>query len=373
MSAFKYLFVKEVRQFLGNRIMPVLSIFFPIILMLLLPLIATMEVKDVKLTVVDHDRSSLSLQMIEKVTESDYFVFVSYCDTYAEAMDEIGLGHCDLVLEIPRGFEKNLVSGNPTEVYIAANSVNSTRGSMGSGYLSSIVSDFASGVASAGSAAALAESAASPLGIKVQYRYNPYLNYRLFMVPALMIMVLIMLCGFFPTLNIVTEKSSGTIEQINVSPVSKIEFILSKVLLYAIVGLVAFSIALTVGHFVYGIASYGGIAEIYVAAVLFLLFMSGFGLIISNFSDTLLQAVFTMVFFLLIFMLMSGIFTSISSMAHWAKGLTYILPTRYFVEILRTVCLKGSTFSDLALQYTMLAVFATLINLFAVLSYRKQS
>ena len=193
------------------------------------------------------------------------------------------------------------------------------------------------------------------------------------MVPALMLVSIILIGGFFATLSIVSEKETGSIEQINVSPVRRRDFILSKVVFYGLLGIFAFTLSFLIAHFVYGLASNGGLLEIYVGAVIFLAFMAGFGLMVSNYSETMLQSVFIMLFFVLIFMLMSGIFTPVSSMETWSQYVTYLLPTRYFANILRSVCLKGSNFSDLAFDFIMLSVFAVVINIFAVLTYRKRS
>lgn len=249
-------------------------------------------------------------------------------------------------------------------MYIAANAVNSTKGSMGAGYLSSIVSSFSTEESGA---------SASPVSLSVQYIYNNHLNYRLFMVPAFLIMVLIAICGFLPTLNIVSEKEKGTIEQINVTPVSKFEFMASKIIFYGILGLIIFTLSFLVGKLVYGIAPYGGYGALYLAAVLFLLFMAGFGLTISNFSNTLQQAVFVMFFFMMIFVLMSGLFTPASSMVPWAYKFTYLLPSRYFVDLMRAVCLKGSGIADVWFEFVMLSVFTVLMNAVAVITYRKRS
>ncbi len=368
MAAFKYLFVKEVRQFMGTRIMPIVSIMLPLVSMLLMPLVATMEVKDVNLCIVDHDRSSLSTRLTNQIISSDYFIFTSQEETYQEALDQLGLGKCDIILEIPEGMERDLMRGETVDVYIAANAVNSTKGSMGSGYLSNIIADFATELQSNN-----AVLTASPMSLEVQYRYNPHMSYRRFMVPALMIMVLVMLCGFLPTLSIVMEKENGTIEQINVSPVSKLQFILTKVLTFGLAGMFSFILSFSIGRFVYGVGAYGGYPEILVGAILFLLFMAGLGMIISNISSTILQSMFTMMFFVLILMLMSGIFTSVSSMATWAQYITYVLPTRYFVGLMRSVCLKGSHFADLRLEYCALAIAAVAINAIAIITYRKQS
>ncbi len=368
MSTFGYLFIKELKQFRANPFMPVVLVLLPVLLMLLVPLAANMEVKDVRLAIVDRDRSTLSGRLTDKISRSGFFVFTSYEDTYEAAMEELGKGNTDIILEIPAGMEADMGKGESVEIFIAANAVNNTKGSMGGGYLTSIVSDFSDEIMQSGGFASH-----QPLKIVPQFRYNPHLEYKLFMVPALMIVVIILVGGFFPTMSIVSEKESGTIEQMNVSPVRKRDFILSKVVFYGILGLFAFTLAILIAHFVYGLASHGGLIEIYVSAVIFLVFMGGFGLIISNYSETMLQAVFLMLFFVLIFMLMSGIFTPVSSMETWSQYVTYILPTRYFVNILRAVCLKGSHFADLTFDFVMLSVFAVVINAAAVITYKKQN
>lgn len=365
MSAFRHLFIKEAKQFAANPFMPAVLVLLPVLLMLLVPMAANMEVRDVRLSIVDRDRSAMSARLVDRIFQSGYFIFSSYEDTYESAMAVLSRGDADIVLEIPSGMERESGRGETSEIYIAANAVNNTKGVMGGGYLSSIVSEFSSELQGT--------HGASPLKIVPQYRYNPGQEYKLFMVPALMIVVIILVGGFFPTLSIVSEKENGTIEQINVSPVRKRDFILSKVVFYGILGIFAFTLAFLIAHFVYGLASRGGLLEIYSGAMIFLVFIGGFGLIISNYSDTMLQAVFMMLFFVLIFMLMSGIFTPVSSMETWSQYVTYLLPTRYFVNILRAVCLKGSQFADLTFDFVMLSVFAVVINAVAVITYRKQN
>ena len=344
MSAFGYLIEKEAKQFNSNRFMPVVTILLPVILMLFVPLLANMEIRNVRLTVVDHDRSTLSSQLVDRILQSEYFIADAYCDTYEEAMARMGKGRTDIIIEIPEGMERSVGRGETVEIFIAANAVNSTKGSIGGGYLSSIVTGFSSELASSSGSETV-----MPLTVNPQFRYNPYMDYKLFMVPAMMIVVIILIGGFFATMSIVNEKENGTIEQINVSPARKRDFILSKVVFYGFLGLIAFTLAFLIGHFVYGLAPHGGIPELYVGAALFLIFMA-----------------------VLIFMLMSGIFTPVSSMETWSQYLTYFLPTTYFVNILRAVCLKGSQFQDLAFNYIMLAVFAVVMNVIAVVTYKKQ-
>lgn len=357
MSAFKYLFEKEVLQFEANPFMPKLILIFPMIVMLVIPWIATMDISHVSLSVIDLDKSTSSEQLVKKVEASEYFRLRTYRGSFEEALEDVETGQADVVLQIPHSYEKDITNGIHAEVFIAANSVNGTKGSLGSSYLSAIVSD----------------RGKTPVTVSTQNLYNKTLNYRLYMVPALTIVILIILCGILPAPNIVGEKESGTIEQMNVSPASKLDFILAKDAFYWILGLIIFTIAFAIGKLIYGIAPFGGYVDIYLAAILFILVMSGIGLLVSNYSGTMQQAIFLMFFIVMTCMLMSGLFTPINSMPGWARALTYAIPPRYFVDIMRSVCLKGSTVADLWLDYTMLAVFAAGLNILAVISYRKQS
>ena len=164
------------------------------------------------------------------------------------------------------------------------------------------------------------------------------------MIPALMGMLLTLICGFLPALNVVSEKEVGTIEQINVTPVPKFTFILAKLLPYWITGFIVLTLCFLLAWLLYGITPVGHFIVIYFLAILFVFVMSGFGLVISNYSATMQQSMFVMFFFMLILMLMSGLFTPVSSMPEWAQVITYFNPLKYFMEGMRMVylncCLK---------------------------------
>ena len=209
--------------------------------------------------------------------------------------------------------------------------------------------------------------------VTIENRYNPTLNYRHYMIPALMIILFILICGFLPALSIVGEKESGSIEQINVTPISRLTFTLSKLVPYWIIGLFVVTIAMLVAWLVYGLVPVGSVGAIYLGALLFILTISGFSLTIANFSDTMQQTMFVMFFFIMIFMLMSGLLTPIDSMPEWAQKFTAILPPRYYVEILRSVYLKGTSIVELRTNFVVLSIFALFFNILAALTYKKQA
>lgn len=202
--------------------------------------------------------------------------------------------------------------------------------------------------------------------------YNPTLNYKLFMIPALMVMLLTLICGFLPSLNVVGEKEAGTIEQINVTPVNKFTFIAAKLIPYWLIGIVVLTICFVLAWLLYGILPAGNFLTVYACALMFLPVVSGFGLVISNHSATLQQAMFVMWFFMLVLILMSGLLTPIHSMPRWAQWITVANPLRYFVEEMRTIYLRGGGFAELIPQLCALLMFAVVANVWAVKSYKKR-
>lgn len=347
-------------------------IVMPFMAVLIFPLVANFEIKNINLAVVDNDKSTYSQQLVQKVSSSGYFRISDVSDSYPQALRSVELNKSDIILEIPPHFERDLAKEKGASVLIAANSVSGTKGGLGSSYLAGIIGDFSSNVRSEWITASDRFSSGR-FEISPQFWYNPRLLYTYFMVPALMVMVLAMLCGFLPALNIVGEKANGTIEQMNVTPVNKFTFILSKLLPYWIIGFVVLTICFIVARIFYGLVPEGSLATIYLFAALFVLAFSGFGLVISNYANTLQQAMFMMFFFVLTFILMSGLYTPIANMPQWAQYLSNFSPLKYIIIVLRQVYLKGSSFSELLLPFAVLSGFAVFFNGWAVLSYRKSS
>ncbi len=338
----KYLIHKEFLQIRRNAFLPKLIIMFPIVIMCVMPWVMQMEVKNIVVDVVDIDHTTESQRLAQQVAASNYFIFGGQKATYAEAMKDIEKGRADIILEIRNG-----------QYLIAANAVNGTKGSMGCAYLSQII-----------------RPTPQPRSLLL---YNKGQNYKLFMIPALFAIVMMLMTGFLPTLNIVGEKEAGTIEQINVTPVSKWSFILAKLIPYWLIALFVITVSLLLAWLVYGITPAGPVWLIYMLAMLLALFFSSLGLIISNYSDTMQQAMFVMWFFIVCIMLLSGLFTPTRSMPSWAYLTTYINPMHYFIDAIRTVFIRGGTFWSIAHQVYALFAIGTFMAVWAVQSYKKTS
>ncbi|WP_276896616.1 ABC transporter permease [Helicobacter japonicus] len=360
-----FLIQKEFKQIFRNKFLPKLIFIFPIMVILVLPWATNMEIKNINIGIVDFDKSSTSKELIMKISSSPYFNIMLSAKGIKEAYHCIDTNECDIILEFPQYFESRIFKEHKAYLGIYANATNGIKGSLGSGYLSSIIMGFAKEKMSVVEQIQSAE-------ILSLYRFNPYLDYKIYMIPALLAMVLTLLCGFLPAFNIVGEKAKGNIEQINVTPISKFAFIVSKLIPYWTIGFIVLSLCFLFAFLLYGLVAKGSYLLIYLFALGYIFVVTGLGLIISNYSHTMQQAMFVIFFFMLILVLMSGLFTSIKSMPDWAYYFTYINPLRYFMESLRLIFLKGSTFSDIWHNFIALLLFAGVLNLWAVMSYKKR-
>lgn len=331
-------------------------------IMCVMPWVMNMEVKNIVVDVVDNDRSTLSQQLVHEIEANKYFIFHGQQPTYAQALNNIENSKADIVVVIPQNYSRDLSSGRVPQVLIAANAVNGTKGAMGSSYLSQIVS-----------ANALPSVTAIKSKVDTLYLYNKHLDFKLFMIPALFAMIMMLMTGFLPTLNIVGEKEKGTIEQINVTPVSKWTFILSKLIPYWMIAIFIVTVCLLLAWLLYGIIPVGNVALIYLLSMLLALFFSSFGLIISNYSDTMQQAIFVMWFFVVILLLLSGLYTPTRSMPSITYLSTYINPVSYFIEAMRTVFIRGGDFDSIIHQVLALSGIGLVMGTWAVMSYKKNN
>lgn len=369
MKTLTFLLEKEFKQFFRDPFMPKMVVVFPVIIMLIIPLVANLDFKNINICIVDNDHSGFSRLMTDKISHSSYFILKETPQDYKKAMEAMDKRGIDIILEIPQDFEREIVRNEKPGISIVANAVDASKGASGTAYLTQIVAETLSETMTANGV--LTEK--TPDLITVRNLYNPTGNYRHFMIPALTVMLIIIVCGALPALNIVKEKESGTIEQINATPVSKLTFTFGKLIPFWIMGLFILTIALVIAKSVYGLSPAGELWIVYANAMLFTLAISSFGLIISNFSETMQQAMFIIFFFIMIFVLMSGLLTPVESMPPFAQAITRFLPPRYFIETMRGVYLKGSGISDVYPQLLWLAGFTIVLTIIAIISYRKRS
>lgn len=366
-----FILQKEFRQIFRNKALLPMIFVLPVIQLLIMPLAANYEVKNINLSVVDHDHSGYSQKLVSKITSSGYFKLKDYSTSFNTSMRMIEKDEADLILEIPPGFERNLVRENSQKLFIAVNAINGIKANLGGAYLNMIIADYNNELRSELSPAFRFNSVPD-IKIESANWFNRFLKYTYFMVPGILVVLVTMVCIYMCSLNIVKEKETGTIEQINVTPIRKYQFILGKLIPFWIIGIFVFSVGLwIVGRLVYGIVPAGNILLVYAFMALYLIAMLGFGLLISTYSETQQQAMSVAFFFMMIFLLMSGLFTSIDSMPVWAKNIARCNPVTYFIDVMRMVILKGSEFRDIRFHFLVMSIFAVIFNSWAIINYRK--
>lgn len=365
MKTILFLLRKEFLQIFRNRVIVVMIFVMPILQLLILANAADYEVRNLTLYVVDQDHSSYSRQLTGHFAASNYFLLEGMPASAKTANVAIARDAADLVLDIPYGFERDLLRENAASLHLNINAINGVKAGLASSYAQAIIRDFNQEIRSE-------ITGTSPWLPSYRYWYNPEMDYYTFMVPGILVMLVTLVGMFLSGLNIVKEKEIGTIEQINVSPIRKSQFVIGKLLPFWLIALVELAIGLIVGRLVFAIPIEGSLSLIFGFASLYLLAVLGIGLFISTITETQQQAMFIAWFFLVIFILMSGLFTPIESMPDWAQAVTRLNPVAYFVDVIRLVLLKGSSAWDIRTQMLTMGAFAVVINAAAMLNYRKQ-
>ncbi|MBI2968883.1 MAG: ABC transporter permease [Bacteroidetes bacterium] len=371
MRTLLHLLQKEFRQIFRDPTLLRAILIAPCLQLLVLPWAANYEVKNIQLAVMDQDRSPVSQKLKAKIFSSGYFIPAGYPHSYHDAWQFIERDKADIVMVLPRNFERTLVRENKGKIFLAVNAINGIKATVGSGYLAGIIVNFNKEIVME----LFPPEKISPvpeIEITSINRFNPMMNYRTFMVPGILVMLVTMIGGMMCALNIVKEKEIGTIEQINVSPVGKFHFVLGKLIPFWIIGMVVFTIGLAIAWLVYGIIPAGSIALLYLFLSVYLLAVLGLGLLISTYSSTQQQAMSLAFFFIMIFNMMSGLFTPIESMPQWAIVIARLNPLSYFIDVMRMVVLKGSGFQDVTTHLLAVCGFAVVFNVWAVLNYRKR-
>ncbi|TNE52796.1 MAG: ABC transporter permease [Bacteroidetes bacterium] len=370
MKTLRIILKKEFRQIFRNSLLLKVIFVAPLLQLIVLPWAANYEIKNISLVVVDTDRSGFSRELVSKISASGYFVVKENTSSYEQAMAFVERDEADILLQIPTGFEKKMVRESHQKLLMVANAINGTKAIVGSAYLGSVIRDYN------GKLRTEWLNGGGPAGgieITSSNWFNPAMNYQVFMVPGILVMLVTMVGGMMSALNIVKEKEIGTIEQINVTPIRKYQFILGKLIPFWIIGMLVFSIGLLISRILYGIIPEGNLLLLYAFLAVYLIAVLGFGLLVSTYSETQQQAISIIFFFLMVFNLMSGLFTPIESMPEWAQWIARINPLTYFIDVMRMVVLKGSGLRDVWSHLAVIGGMAVFVNFWAVLNYRKTS
>lgn len=368
MKTLLYILQKEFTQIFRNKAMLPIIFLMPLLQLLVLVFAATFEVKHIDLSVVDNDHSVTSARLISRIGNNTIFHVNTIVDTQDEAEELMRRNKIDITLCIPHDFEKKLTTSTSPDIQILADAIVGNSAQLGSAYLSSIIMDFNKDIL-------VKRTGGSTVGNQINvvssYWYNAELNYRIYMAPGILVVLITVVGMLLGGMNLVREKELGTIEQINVTPIRKWQLLAGKLLPFLIIGLFELAFGLTIAHLIFAMPVRGSLFLLFGAATVYLILVLSIGLYISTVSDTQQQVTFAGFFFMMIFILMSGLFTPVESMPLWAQYIDRVNPLYYFIRIMRGVILKGAQLKDIWVEFASLLVYAFSVFTLAIVKYKK--
>lgn len=342
----------------------------PFVQTLILVYAATLELKNTNITIVDLDHSVISQTLCSKFEASPFFN-VSFESGYDENTENLLLTEkTKAVLIIPENFENDLRSGIKTQLQLNINAIDGQGAGLINIYVNQTILSQLRNVKPFATKTNLKVLPAT-INANSRFWYNETLNFKHFMLPGILTILVSMIGIFLTSLNLVREKEMGTIEQINVTPIKKWQFIAGKLIPFWIIGLLVLGMGIGIGILLFDLPFRGSLLTMFVFTCLYLITSIALGLLVSDFASTQQQAMFTIFFFFLIFVLMGGVFTSVESMPEWAQTVNKINPMYYFMKIVRSVLLKGSTIKDLITEFFALLGYGITALVVAVWQYRK--
>jgi len=410
-----FLVRKEFLQIFRDHTTVVQIFMIPIVQLLVLSNAATFDVKQVRMLVVDEDRTTVSVGLVQRLEGGRQFKVVRYEASDADVEHALLDREVTAVLHIPRRFEEDLVRLRVAPVQLVLNAEEGATSGIVQSNASAILASYAQELtrtlptagrgrapvqlvlnAEEGATAGIVQGYANailsgyaaeldrtlptgrrpsprvaPLDLRTQRWYNPTRNYKHWMVPALMVSLTTIIGLLLTAQNITRENELGTLEQLNVTPMTKVQFIAAKLIPFWILSMVIFSLGLAIGKLVFGIPMLGNLLLVYLAAAVYLIVVLGIGLAISAVTRTQQQAMFVAFFVMLIFLLMSGLFTPVDSMPDWAQRVAEVNPVKHFVSIMRAVLMRGAGLETVGAPIVGLGVAGVCVLGLAVLRYRK--
>lgn len=367
-----FILQKEFLQIFRNKGMLPIIILLPLIQLLILAYAANYDIKNITVDIIDQDHSPWSERLTNKLFASGYFQHHTNSPDFASAMKDMEDDKADMILLIPSGFEQNLVRKNKQDVQVLINAINGMKAGIGSGYIQSILQDYNIQIRKEWIQETAEKTQITPrINITDAFWYNPYMDYKQFMVPGILVVLVTMIGSFLSGMNIVREKETGTIDQLNVTPIRKIHFIIGKLLPFWVIAMAELAFGLLFSSWFFHLSYSGSIWLIFLFAGIYLTVMLGMGLLISTRTQTQQQAMFITWFFFVIFLLLGGLFTPVNSMPSWAQKITFFNPVAWFIKVIRMVLIKGSGWDDILPYLLIITLFAIVTNGLAVIAYRK--
>ncbi|MGM0666926.1 MAG: ABC transporter permease [Bacteroidota bacterium] len=345
MKTILYLIRKEFIQIFRNKFLSRAIFGMPVVQMLILVPALTFEINNIELCVVDRDMSSESRQLVSALQGSEFFLLKHTTFSEEEADNMLHSDRCDMVLQIPQGFGRNVIREGKQKLMVKVNAINASSAQISWAYMRAVLHDYNAELL-AGNMLISGPPQLSVINTETRFWYNPELNYKHYMLPGILVILVTAIGLLLAGLNVVREKEIGTIEQLNVTPIRKYQFITAKLVPFLLIGLVDLAFGLALGMLVFSVPLNGSVALLFLYASFYLAAVLGLALFLSTMSSTQQQYLFVVFFVWMVFILMSGIFTPAESMPGWARKFNLINPVAYFMRVIRMFMLKGSGFAD---------------------------
>ena len=359
---------KEFLQLKRDRITMRMILFVPIMQTLIFGYAINYDVKHLKTVVLDEAKSVESRDLISKMTATEYFRVVGHVSSFEELRRELDSAHASVGLVIDADFGKDAHRGKPAQAFLIVDASDTTT--------SSQAMSIASGIANGLSVRVLARRAGwnwpqLPVDLRVRPWYNPDLKTATFIIPGLIAIILTFTLIQFTASAIVRERERGTLEQLQVTPATRVEIILGKILPFTLIGYVQLTMTVLLMRFLFGIVIQGSVIELYLVGLLFIAAVLGLGMLISTVAKTQMQAMQMSTFVLLPFVFLSGYVFPIDGMPEIFQALSRVIPARYFIEVLRGIILRGAGLGELWQPVAWLTLYTVLIIALAVARFKK--
>lgn len=363
----RFLIQKEFLQIFRNRTLLPIIFVLPLVQLLILVNAATQEMKNISAIIVDQDQSEITRQLISKFDASRFFDVREVVTDSQPALEAFKSGEASIVIVFGAHSERDLLRDKAVNVQIIANAINTTQSQLGYAYASALIGSYIKSM----NAEPSMNQSVNMIQTTSRYWFNPELNYKYYMLPGILVILVTIIGMFLSALNLVREKEMGTMEQINVTPVKKYQFILAKLIPFWIIGMFELALGLLLGKLVYDIPLEGNLWVLFAFTAIYLVAVLGLGLFISTTANSQQQVMFISFFFILVFVMMSGIFTPYENMPVWAQVVDYVNPLYYFMSVIRMILLKGSGLMDILPYFAGITLLALVVFPLSVMNYRK--
>ena len=367
-----YLVQKEFRQIFRDFSMVRILFVVPLIQIFILGNAITTDVKNIKIVFQDQDKTPYSREFISKFVHSRYFKITGFEEDYTRLSSYLDSGKANLAIVIPRHFQRDIVLQKKPDIQLLVDGVDGNSAGVSLGYITDIVQKYQERLMESSPELSLQVKNIRRVEMEPRFWFNPNLESKLYIVPGIIALILLIITLFLTSMGIVREKEIGTLEQLMVTPIRSYQLVIGKIIPFSILGMLEIMISMGFVYLIFGIGVKGSLLLLLFESSLFIISTLGLGIFISTISDTQQQALFVAWFFMIFSILLSGFFIPIANMPPVIQLITRLNPLRYFIVILREIYLKGTSIRDLIPETLAMVTFGICLFLAAVIRFRKK-